>query len=176
MNLNLRQTEGAPEAYPEVEGVTGDDLAVAWMRVEHYTKVRFTAREVEWIVQGETGCVWYPPLGPVLSIEGEIMESGVTFSPTPCSIGYHLPNGVVKLTASVGAGPVPQIVTIAVKRLAAYFAAEVSAPAGVRSHSLSVGDMSESTSFSPDRIARAMQESGAADLLRAYRSATPWLS
>lgn len=176
MNLILQQTESLPAAYPAVEGFTGDALAVAWMRVEQYTKVRFTEREVTWIVQGDTDSVWYPPIGPVVSITGVIMDSGLAFTLTPCGPGYYLPNGVVKLTATVGAGPVPPIVTMAVRRLASYYAAEVSAPAGVKSYSLSVGDMSESMSTTPDRLARALQDSGAADLLRGYRSVKICLS
>lgn len=176
MNLTLRQIEGVPASYPAVEGVTGDDLAVAWQRVEHYIKLRYSAREVVWIVQGDTGSVWYPPLGPVTAIEGEIMDGAVVFTPTPCGIGWRLPNCLVKLTATVGDSTVPPVVKAAVKRLAAYYAAEVSAPGGARSYSLSVGDMSESVTLSPERMAKALQESGAADLLRAYRSQTAWLS
>lgn len=176
MNLNLHQNESEPETYPAVEGVTGDALAVAWQRIEAYIKKRYAPRQVEWLVQGETGGVWYPPLGPVVSIQGEIVDGAVPFTPMPWGPGFRLPQGVVKLTATVGAGPVPTAVSNALRRLANYYAAVLDVPEGVRSYSLNVGDMSESISVQSGRMARAMQESGAADLLRPYRSQTSWLS
>lgn len=176
MNLNLQQIEAIPETYPAVDGVTGDALAVAWQRIEQYIKVRFSEREIVWIVQGDTSRVWYPPIGPVTDIDGEIIDGEIAFDLTACGTGYWLPNGLVKLTATVGAGPVPPIVAMAVKRLAAFYSAEIAAPGGVRSYSLSVGDMSESMVLPPDRLAKALQDSGAADLLRGYRKATPWPS
>ena len=176
MNLILSQIESQPEAYPAVEGVSGDALAMAWQRVEHYTKQRFASRAVVWTVQGDTSRVWYAPLGPIISIEGEIIDGGVPFTPTPCGIGWWLPNGPVSLMAIVGAGPVPAAVSTAVRRLANYYDADVPIPGGVRSYSLNVGDMSESMTVVAGRFAKAMQESGAADLLRPYRSSNTWLS
>jgi hypothetical protein len=176
MNLTLQQIEGLPASYPEVGGgIASDDAAVAWQRVERYIKVRFMPREIVWIVQGDTGEVWYPPVGPVTAIAGEFADGAMPFTLTPCGTGYRLPCGLVKLTATVGAGPIPLGVTNAVSRLAHFYAADMPVTGGVRSYSLSVGDMSESITLSPDRLAKAMQNSGAADLLRGYRSPTPWL-
>ena len=176
MNLNLQQIEGLPESYPEVGGgIVSADAAVAWQRVERYIKVRFMPREIVWMVQGDTEQVWFPPVGPVTAIAGEFADGAMPFTLMPCGTGYRLPNALVKLTATVGAGPIPLSVTNAVSRLAHYCAADVPVPGGVRSYSLNVGDMSESMTLAPDRLAKAMQDSGAADLLRSYRSPTPWL-
>jgi hypothetical protein len=67
---------------------------------------------------------------------------------------------------------VPAAVDEAVKRLADYLSAESLAPSGARSYSINIDQaVSESVSMMPNHMARALQNSGAADLLRPYRRA-----
>lgn len=86
-------------------------------------------------------------------------------------LGLRLPyDGTYRLTAQVGAGPVPAGVSEAFKRLAEYMA-EDTGRAGVSNRSLRVGTaMEESYQRNPAWMARAIVNSGAADLLRPYRS------
>lgn len=168
----LSQLEGTPETWPAIEGLTGDALATAWQRIEHYTAWRFAARSVVWRVDSSGG-EWVAPLRPVSALSaaiwtGEAFEA-VTLAPAPG--GWRIPCGRYELTGTVGAGPVPEAVETAVARLAAYLAAEADGPAGVRSYSANVGQLSESWTRDAAHMGRAMQNSGAADLLRPYRRA-----
>lgn len=168
----LSQIEAAPAAYPSIPGVSGIDPATIWQRIEHYTAYRFTARTVTWRVDS-TGGEWTPPLRPASSVTakrwtGAAFEA-VTLAAAPD--GWCLPCGRYEIEATVGAGPVPAAVSDAVARLAAYLAAEAEGPAGVRSYSANVGQLSESWTRSEAHLGRAMQNSGAADLLRPYRRA-----
>lgn len=161
-----RQIEGAPETYPAVEGVTGDALAVAWQRVEHYIAYRFAPRDVTWYVLGD-GCEWHPPLAPVVSLT--ISSGGETpYAPEAGETGgWVLPDGIVTVTATVGAGPAPEAVTEAVKRLAGYQASASPLPNGVTR--ISSGSLDIAVRADMVHPAQALINSGAADLLRAYR-------
>jgi hypothetical protein len=168
----LRQEEAAPALWPAVAGVTGDELAAAWQRIEHFIARRFSARSVTWIVQGPGEFI--PPLGPVDAMTAERWTGSaweaVTLAEAP--LGHDLPEvGPYRIEATVGAGPVPEAVATAVQRLAAYVAAEDGGPAGARSYSATVGQLSETIDRDPAHIAKALQNSGAADLLRKYRRA-----
>ncbi len=168
----ISQTEAAPSAWPAVAGVTGDALAVAWARIEHYTARRFVARAVVWRVDSDGGD-WCPPLSPVVTLTAKLWTGAaweaVTLIPVPD--GWTLPAGRYQIEATVGAGPVPAAVAAAVQRLAAYMAAETALPAGARSYSANVGQLSETITADPAAAALALQNSGAADLLRPYRRA-----
>jgi len=168
----IAQFENPPEAYPEIPGLTGDELATAWQRIEHYTAYRFSPRTVTWLLES-CGGEWIAPLRTVSSITarrwtGDGYQS-VTLAPAPG--GWKVPAGRYEIEATVGAGPVPAAVASAVKRLAEYMAEESLLPAGLRSYSANVGQLSETVSGDPARAARALQNSGAADLLRPYRRA-----
>lgn len=168
----IAQFEFPPAAYPAIEGVTGDALAVAWQRIEAYTAHRFAARQVMWMIES-TDADWTPPLRPVVSLTAGIW-SGDGYAPVTLALapgGWHLPCGRLEITATVGAGPVPAVVAQAVKRLADYLSAATGQPPGARSWSQSIGELSESGSADPAAQARAIQNSGAADLLRPYRRA-----
>ncbi len=172
----ITQWEGTPESWPAVEGVTGDMLAICWQRIEHYVARRWAARDVVWTIS-TSGGEWVAPLGPVLSesvdsfrwIDGEWTAYPTRKGP----YGFCLPAGHVQISASVGtlSAAIPAAVREAVKRLAAYYTAEQPVPAGARSYSANVGQLSESISIDPAAVAKAMQNSGAADLLRPYRRA-----
>jgi len=70
----------------------------------------------------------------------------------------------------VGGGDVPAAVSEAFRRLAEYLAS-ATAPTGVTSQTVTVGQLSEAVTLTPSHMARAIQLSGAADLLRPYRRA-----
>lgn len=168
----IAQFETPPESYPAVTGLTGDELATVWQRIEHYTAHRFSARTVVWIVES-CGGEWTPPLRPVSALTARLWTGDgyavVTLATAPG--GWKLPAGRYEIEATVGAGPVPASVATAAKRLAEYLAEPSALPAGLRSYSANVGQVSETVSGDPARAARALQNSGAADLLRPYRRA-----
>lgn len=171
--MTARQEEADPAGYAAVAGVTGTALATAWQRIEHYIAWRFTPREVVWRVLSDGG-EWLAPLAPVVSLVASV--GGETpYEPERGPMGgWMLPSGIVTATASVGAGPVPAAVAEAVKRLADYMAADSVLPAGARSYSANVGQLSETISADAAHAGRAMQNSGAADLLRKYRKVASW--
>lgn len=162
----VSQKEAVPESYPDVEGVTGTALAVAWQRVEHYTAHRFTPRQVVWRLDVEAG-EWRAPLAPVITISAQ-RGNGAPYGPETGPMGgYMLECGHTVLTATVGAGPVPEAVSEAVRRLAKYLAFADSIPAGVTR--FSSGTFNAALRRDDMAPAQAMVNSGAADLLRAYR-------
>lgn len=149
---------------------------VCWARVEPYIRWRFTPRTVEWFANG---CGYFEPnLQPcnvtdvaVWSNRAKEWET-TTLDPSPRG-GFYLPStGPWRIRATVGGGSpapvVPAIVWEAVKRLSAYMSAKTGA-AGARSESISAGSISIQRTRDPAWMANAMQNSGAADLLRNYR-------
>jgi hypothetical protein len=170
MATTIKQTEGAPSAYPtQSPAIELND--VAWMRVEQWIAWRYTSRSVSWIVEGPGA--WFPPLAPATITTVEIWLAGawseVTLDASPLG-GYMLTGeGPYRFTGTVGGGTVPANVWEAVKRLAAYLNTKAGKP-GARSESVTAGSVSISSSRSPTWMAAAMQNSGAADLLRGYRN------
>lgn len=173
----IRQTEAAPEAYPDVpDGLSTAaaalDADMLWQRIEFYTAHRWTARDVTWIIEG---CgEWHPPLSPATIATVEIWQGDAweTLTPSPSPLGgYVLPGGTYRVTATVGDddAEVPAAVLEAFRRLAEYMAADPGTP-GVTSETVNIPDVEISEiSRSPSWMARAMQNSGAGDLLRPYR-------
>ncbi|CAM5476612.1 hypothetical protein FALB51S_03350 [Frigidibacter albus] len=168
----IAQFELHPAEYPAITGLTGDELATAWQRIEAYTAYRFSPRTVTWLLKSSGG-EWVLPLRPASSVTAKIWTGDgyatVTLASAPG--GWKVPCGRYEISATVGAGPVPAAVATAVKRLADYLAQESPLPAGLRSYSANVGQLSETVSGDPAMRARALQNSGAADLLRPYRRA-----
>jgi hypothetical protein len=170
----LSQREEAPESYPTTSpAITGND--VAWQRIESYIAYRFTPRTVVWVVEGPDE--WSPPLAPAAITKIEIWADGgwtdiTANAPDASPLGYCLDGWRYRFTAVVGGGSpaptVPAIVWEAVKRLAAYLSAKAGTP-GARSESISAGSIDISRTRSESWMARAMANSGAADLLRNYR-------
>lgn len=180
----IKQFEDVPSAYPDApaglsEGAAALDADMLWARIEAYTAHRFTVRDVVWTFSGNSGDQFHPRLTPVVSSEahfwGDAWE-GVTLSNGP--LGLSLPFcGTYRVTAQVGAGDVPAPVSEAFRRLAEY-SADIGQDGMVvghpshASHSTSIGDsIDESFTRAQTWAARAMQYSGAADLLRSYRRA-----
>lgn len=161
----ITQTEGAPASYPPVGSLVGNDLAAAWQRIEHHIAFRYTPRQVVWRLDCDAG-EWSPPLGPIVEIE--VQGGGQIFTPEIGPMGgYVLPAGQWTITATVGAGPVPAVVGEAVRRLWKYLAFEDSLSPGLTR--FSSGAFNASIRREDIHPAKALQNSGAADLLRAYR-------
>lgn len=176
MATTIKQTEAAPEEYSDAP----DNLSTAaaalsadmvWQRIEAYVAWRWTARDVVWIVEGPGE--WHPPLAPTTVSTIEVWSragewEAITLDASPLG-GYYLPYaGPFRFTATVGSGDVPANVTEAFRRLAEYMAAKPG-KAGARSESIAAGTITISSSRDPAWLAKAMQNSGAGDLLRNLR-------
>lgn len=178
MAVTIRQTESVPETYPDVpEGLSTDaaalDPAVIWQRIEAYTAWRWSLRDVEWIVEGDGD--WCPPLQPatIATTEGwrDDAWEAVELRPTPLG-GYCLPGcGPHRIVGTVGDddADVPALILEAYRRLAEFVAQIEFEHPGVRS--ISVPDVVTMEAASSSWRARALQDSGAADLLRSFRRA-----
>lgn len=174
----LKQFEEIPAQYPAVPSTLSVaaaalDSAMIWARIEDYIAHRFTEREVVWTLLGNGGDQFHPRLAPVVSSEAHFWTGAAWESVTLLQgpLGLCLPaSGTYRITAQVGAGFVPAPVSEAFRRLAEYLAADPGT-AGATSTSVSIGPIEESLNRSPAWVARAMQYSGAADLLRTYRRA-----
>ena len=174
----LQEIEETPASYPASPAGMSDpatwiDAAIIWERIEAYTRTRYTARRVVWTVEGREGENWKPPLTPMASQTAEKWESGgwvaVTLPDGP--VGLCLPSdSVFKVTAQVGGGTPPAAVTEAFRRLAEYMADGDDDRAGVSSYTVNMGGaIQESYQRNAAHAARALQNSGAADMLRPYR-------
>jgi hypothetical protein len=152
----------------------GEDIevdAALWRRLESYICQRFTPRQCVWIVKGpgEFAAHLSPLSGVTVDQWDDITFtwSSVICEPSPLS-GFYLPRtATYRITGTVGAGTVPAIVAEAYKRLRDYHADE---SAGASQYSTTLGEngIQESIERAPTWIARALQNSGAADLLRGY--------
>lgn len=174
----LKQVEDTPAAYPDAPAglstaAAALDPDMIWARIEGHIAHRWTARSVVWIVEGPGE--WSPPLTPATVSTVEIWDGAAWIAATPdasWSGGYDLTlEGPYRITATVGGGTVPAAVNEAFRRLAEYLAEGADVPAGASSYSYQLGDLQETIQRNPAHMARAMQNSGAADLLRAYRRA-----
>ena len=158
------QKEAAPATYPTPES------PALWARLEAYTAHRWTPRAVTWLLNGPGD--WVAPLAPAELVEayrwtGDAWEE-TTLAPAP--MGYVIPCGRFKVIATVGAdNAAPAVVLEAFDRLKAYVTAELGGVPGASTYSVNIGQLSESISRNPAFMARALDNSGAADLLRPYR-------
>lgn len=176
MAVTLKQVEAAPASYPDVttflrlgalEGDEVPDADQVWQRIEAYTAHRWTARAVVWTVEGPGE--WVPPLTPATVSTIEVWQDGWT----ACSLeasplgGWELPgSGPYRFTGSAGGGDLPAAVAEAFKRLHEY----------TRGINDSFKNETAYTRSGDDEVvrnwtAKALQLSGAADLLRPYRRA-----
>lgn len=176
MAETLSQTEtGSWELFGPI-GAPLETLAAAWSRVESFVAFRWGERNVVWVVEGPGE--WVPPLRPatIESIDvwssAGAWEEAVGLSASPLG-GYWLPaTGPYRFSGTVGdPGVPPGDVQLAVKRLAIYLAELPTGDPGVISESIQVGNLRMESRRDPAAVARALQMSGAADLLRPYRRA-----
>ncbi|WP_439925539.1 hypothetical protein [Nitrobacter sp. JJSN] len=177
MAITIQQDEAAPVSYPTTSpAITLND--VVWQRIESYIAWRFSPRTVTWLVEGPGN--WKPPLAPaaitgvnVWSVTENAMVS-MTLNASPYG-GYELPAcgpyqfiGTVGDISGIGV-TVPAAVWEAVKRLAAYLAVKPGTPGATRDR-LRAGSIELYVDRSASWMAMALQNSGAADLLRKYRN------
>ena len=123
---------------------------------------------------------WQPPLAPstITTLEkwtGTAWEA-VTLDASPLG-GYALESETYRFTGTVGVDPVPEPFALAFIRLAEYFRAiDVNTDPDLKQVTDDTLGFSQATdgdfsfSRSPAWAARAMQLSGAADLLRGFRN------
>lgn len=184
MAATLKQVEGNPTAWPAAPaGLSAKAAALdpvpIWRRLESFCAWRWGARSVTWTVEGPG--VWTPPLAPAQLNTPQVWTgdawANTILPPSPLG-GYELASeGPYLITATVGAGTVPADVQEAFRRLAEYVAdagapSMVNGRAGASSASYEIGDgLKVSFDRSPAWLAKALHNSGAADLLRPYRRA-----
>lgn len=183
----LHIDESEPAAYPAAPADLSPAAAalppaLVWQRIEAFIRYRWAERQVVWIVNGGAirtgrGRDWTPSLYPASAMSIEFWDRGLEdWGPvgqvpkTPLG-GYLLArNETYRITATVGSPDTPPAAVLeAYRRLAEYMAAEQSTPAGARSYSIDVGQISESIRIDPNFAARSIFNSGAGDLLRPYR-------
>lgn len=194
MATTLRIVEGIPDSYPQVVEPAPladsqiEKLAInAWQRVEAYIATRWNSRSVEYIAEGPGE--WYPKLAPTTISTVEVWRNyqweTTTLNPDPLG-GYELPGeGPYRFTGVVGStNEPPRAVKNAVFRLFEYFLAVDETPRSQRVTRTFKTDQepyvepeygqwsyrtAEREFHNPQWVARALQYSGAADLLRPYR-------
>ncbi|PTQ72736.1 hypothetical protein [Celeribacter persicus] len=177
MAVTLKEVEEIPASYPDAPAnlsaaAAALDTDAIWQRIEAYCSRRWTTREVVWIVEDNGD--WCPPLSPltITSEEvwnGEGWETATDLYASPYG-GYRLTTeGPHRFTGTAGGVDVPAAVSEAFRRLAEYLADEPDR-AGVSSYSVNMGGaIEESYQRNPAWVARAMELSGAADLLRPWK-------
>jgi hypothetical protein len=172
----IQQVESAPTTYPNAPdnlsvAAKALDPAMIWQRIETYVAWRWTPRDVMWIVTGRGE--WHAPLAPATIATNELWDGAAwgiaTPDPSPLG-GFLLPgHGPYKFTGTVGAGDVPAAVNEAFRRLAEYMA-KPTGTAGASTERITVpGVLTTEVVRSQSWMASALQNSGAADLLRQYR-------
>jgi len=176
MAVTLKQIESPADDYPAAPdglstAATAIEAAVVWQRLESWIAWRWSVRDVEWIVEG---CgEWVPPLTPATIATTEVWAGeaweAVELRPSPLG-GYVLPSvGPYRFAGTVGVDDdVPANVLEAFRRLAEYFAALGFDGVGLRTEEVPGVWQGE---YDQRARARALQDSGAADLLRTYRRA-----
>ncbi len=197
MATTLKVIEAAPLAYPQIfetaplAGSLEELLSIAaWQRIESFIGWRWGARDVTFTVEGPGA--WEALLQPatfgVFEIWRDDAWEAVTLRPTALG-GLLLPElAHYRIAATVGAASdPPRAVKEAVFRLAEYLQAADAMPAGERIVASFKTDLGRPGSYGGDHrstdlravefshhgptwIARAMQNSGAADLLRPWRN------
>ena len=179
MAETTQQSEAIPASYPTAPSglstaAAALDASMVWQRIESYVAHRWTARAVIWIVEGAGD--WCAPLTPATVSATETWQNyawaTATLNPTAYG-GYVLPgDGPYRFTASVGSGTPPDAVLNAYRRLAEYMAEDTGTFSGATSESSDIGPVTLSVTRNQAWMARALQNSGAADLLRPYRRAS----
>ena len=194
------EAEFPPLAYPDVPHAAlalpdyGKPAAWVWQRIEKYCNWRWTPREVQIEVDG---CGWISlPVRPLRVTKLEYFDEMVSYrwsetswtEFTPASAArqrggkIYSPFNHTRITGIAGEdNPAPEAVIHAAVRLHTYLAhGSEGFPlwATSRSHTAETNDgegvssnRNESFQRPANYIAKAMQNSGAADLLRPYRRA-----
>ena len=172
----LKREEAQPAAYPTVpEGLSTAaaalDSDMIWQRIETYVAHRWTTRDITYVIEGSG--YWRPDLKPFsIGTKKEWQNNAwvpVTLNTGPMG-GLELLGELYQFTGTAGASAtVPAAVNEAYRRLAEYLTSEDHRPGASRFSVDIAGGLSVAYDRSPTWVARAMQYSGAADLLRPYR-------
>jgi hypothetical protein len=176
--VTLKQTEDLPTSYPTVTGLSTEadalDKDALWQRLEAYCAYRWTPRTVVWVAEGCGD--WKAPLAPaeVSLCERWNGQEYETVTPDASPYGGYVfhHHGPHRITATVGDGVTcPAAVLEAFRRFAEY-SAEINAEDSAAAYrAVSEGSLSETVRRNVGWTARALINSGAADLLRPYRRA-----
>jgi hypothetical protein len=167
----IAEHEAHPTSWPAIP-VDGLDLAsraAVWRRIESFIALRVAPREAIYTVAGPGA--WRPRLRPfeidlVEQWGADGWETVTGLAPEPLG-GVELGCGTYRITASIGSfGAPPADVLEAARRLASYQLGMAGIGADVGRKELNIGELRVSSERWP---ARALQLSGAADLLRPYR-------
>lgn len=178
--------EAEPLAYPDAPSGLSDAAAliapeIIWQRIEAYIRYRWAERAVTWIVTGSsyrigTGDTWRPNLTPFSGLTREVWDCeleewvATTLRQGPLGETYLAHKTQYRLKATVGSTDTPPASVLeAYRRLAEYLVDSAAAPSGAKSHSVDIGQLTESVSLDLNHMGKALQLSGAADLLRPYR-------
>ena len=162
MVATIKSHEGEPASLAEP--------AWAWQRIETWIDRRWPQRDVQFVVEGPGG--WTPPIWPVTFDTVEFWRDGAwvatDLDPHPVH-AYDLPCGTHRFTGLAGDNATPPAAVLeAVARLVAYHeTAKDLAP--FTSRRTQVGDVMEDVDMPALNVARALTQSGAADLLRRWR-------
>ena len=175
MATTLKQTESVVDYPPAPDGLSEAAAALdsdaIWQRIESYCSHRWSERDVEWIAEGPGE--WTPPLIPAVIDAVEIWSDGGWVEAFPVATAL----GGVKLQcaneyrirATVGADvEVPAAAAEAFRRLVEY-SADSEERSGVTAYSSKAGDLGEDVRRAANWKSKAMQNSGAGDLLRPFR-------
>jgi hypothetical protein len=176
MATTLKISEVSPAIYPALSTPVslppGVSIDAVWRRIEDWTAYRWGARDAVFIVEGPGN--WTAPVLPTTFDVTEIWRDdaweAVTLRPTALG-GLFLPElAHYRIAATVGADDAPPpAVEEAVRRLAQYFGnVAINAQQSRLASGFKLDDVDVQFS-EPHVAAKAMKESGAADLLRRYR-------
>lgn len=166
--------ESPPAAFPAIPGLVETiEPGVVWERLDSWINARWGERDCAFIVEGPSD--WRAPLYPFAVATIEIWEAGEWVSAVipPSPLGGYCLEGVGPFRFAGVLGSVdapPAIVLEAARRLGAYLAAVASH--GFKNAILTKEASDEVDAFeygAPVNAARALQYSGAADLLRRFR-------
>lgn len=166
--------ESSPATSPPIAGlVEGIEPGVVWERLDSWINARWGVRDCAFIVEGPGD--WRAPLYPFTVATIEIWEAGEWVSavipPSPLG-GYRLESvGPFRFTGLLGAADAPPAIVLeAARRLGAYLKAVASRSFENAILTQESSDEVDSYSYgAPVNAARALQYSGAADLLRRFR-------
>ena len=146
------------------------DPDALWARLEAWTNRRFTPRTVTWVIAGPGA--WQPDLRPATIDTSEVWqgEGWVSTTLRVGPLGFTLDSAAYRVTATVG-GAEPPFAEFweAYRRLAEYLSDDSHIGRVASSSTRSLGDISVSATRPQAWQAKAIHNSGAADMLRRYR-------
>lgn len=174
MATTLEVIESAPAAFPEIPNLAeGIEVATVWARIDGWINARWGERECAFIVEGPGH--WRAPLYPFIVATIEIWDASEWVSAViaPSALaGYQLEGvGPYRFMGILGdAADPPAIVLEAARRLGAYLVAAASRQFENAILTKESSDEIDSFEYAPPaNAAKALQYSGAADLLRRFR-------